>query len=210
MHDAGVAQLVEQPPFKRQCAGSSPAPRMRSPKLRGELSEMEAMLALMRAGYTVRTAPFTDCVRHDCVLDDVGRFLRVQIKTGRLSRDGRAILSQTASKNWHRGTTQDYVGDADLFAVFCPANGHTYLVPVNEVGVAGAVLRLAPTRNGQSAGVRMAAAYEVVPASRVEPGPLQQPNGPPRTPGSFEGQITVPDGFFDPPPDDELRAWGQA
>ena len=45
---------------------------MRSPKLRGELSEMEAMLALMRAGYTVLTAPYTDCARYDCVLDAGG------------------------------------------------------------------------------------------------------------------------------------------
>lgn len=177
---------------------------MRSPKLRGELSEMEAVLALMRAGYTVLTAPFTDCARYDCVLDDGGRFLRVQIKTGKLSRDGSVIRFATASNNWHRGTTHSYVGQIEYFAVFCPDNGKTYLVPVSEVGRKVASLRLAPTRNGQTVDVRMAAEYEVQPDERTEAA------GPLRTPGRLKGKVHMADSFFDPLPDDELKAWGQA
>jgi prevent-host-death family protein len=30
---------------------------------------------------------------------------------------------------------------------------------------------------------------------------------PPRVPGRFKGQLTVPDAFFEPLPDDELDAW---
>lgn len=134
---------------------------MRSPKRRGELSEMEAMLALMRAGYTVLTAPYTDCARYDCVVDDAGRFLRVQIKTGALSPDGSVIRFATASNNWHRRTTAPYTGQVELFAVFCPGNGRTYLVPVDAVGRKVATLRLTPPRNGQAAGLRMAADYEL-------------------------------------------------
>ena len=177
---------------------------MPSPKLRGELSEMEAMLALMRAGYTVLTAPYTDCVRYDCVLDDGGRFLRVQIKTGKLSRDGAVIRFATASNNWHRGTKHSYVGQIELFAVFCPDNGKTYLVPVGELGTHTGTLRLVPTRNGQTADVRMADAYEVRPAG------VRSDFATPRVPGRLKGRVHVPPSFFDPLPDDELRGWGQA
>lgn len=177
---------------------------MRSPKLRGELSEMEAMLALMRAGYTVLTARFTDCARYDCVLDDGGRFLRVQIKTGKLSSDGSVIRFATASNNWHRGTTHSYVGQIEYFAVFCPDNGKTYLVPVGDVGRKVASLRLAPTRNGQVVDVRMATEYEVKSNARTEAAT------PARTPGRLAGTIHVPDSFFDPLPDPESKAWGRA
>ncbi len=36
-----------------------------------------------------------------------------------------------------------------------------------------------------------------------------QPAQPKRQRGSLEGQVVVPDSFFDPLPDDELDAWEQ-
>lgn len=165
---------------------------------------MEAMLALMRAGYTVLTAPFTDCPRYDCVLDDGGRFLRVQIKTGKLSRDGSVIRFATASNNWHRGTTHSYVGQIEYFAVFCPDSGKTYLVPVSDVGKKVASLRLAPTRNGQALDVRMAAGYEVAPGA---PTGADDPVG---TSGRRKGEVHVPDSSFATPPGAGLRTRRQA
>lgn len=132
------------------------------PKVRGELSEMEAHLALMRAGYVVLTAPYTDSQRYDCVLDDGEAFRRVQVKTGRLTDDGGAIVFPTCSNNSNTGAVHGYRGAADLFAVFCPQNGKTYLVPVDHVGAREAFLRLVPGRNNQRARVRWAADYEVV------------------------------------------------
>lgn len=38
--------------------------------------------------------------------------------------------------------------------------------------------------------------------------PVQAPR-PRRQRGSLEGQVFVPDSFFEPLPDDELDAWGQ-
>lgn len=43
------------------------------------------------------------------------------------------------------------------------------------------------------------------PVARVTP---PTPRRSPR-PGFLKGQIDVPDSFFDPLPDDELKAWGQ-
>ena len=38
--------------------------------------------------------------------------------------------------------------------------------------------------------------------------PIEAP-APKREPGTFKGQFTVPDSFFDPLPADELEAWDQ-
>ena len=127
----------------------------------------------------------------------------MQIETGTLSRDGSVIRFATASNNWHRGTTHSYVGQIESFAVFCPDAGKTYLAPVGEVGTKGAGLGLVPARNGQVVDVRMAAGYEVKPVGHADaPDPV-------RTPGRLKGKIHVPDSFFDPLPNDQLKAWGQ-
>ena len=131
------------------------------PKRRGELSELEVHLALTRAGYVVLVAPYSDSERYDLVLDDGAGFRRVQVKTGELTDDGGAILFPTCSNNWHAGTERTYRGDVELFAVFCPATGATYLVPVADVGTKSAMLRLTPARNNQTAGVRWARDYEL-------------------------------------------------
>jgi hypothetical protein len=57
---------------------------------------------------------------------------------------------------------RDYEGQIDDFAVYCPELGSVYLIPIEDVPTrALGTLRVAPTRNGQAKGVRLAAAYEI-------------------------------------------------
>ncbi|MDF1502076.1 group I intron-associated PD-(D/E)XK endonuclease [Roseisolibacter sp. H3M3-2] len=129
-----------------------------NPKTVGERSEVFVLAALVRAGYEVLIAPFTDNRRYDLVIDDGSRFLRVQVKTGRLR--GGAVIFPTSSSQAHRGRgRQSYRGACDLFAVYCPDNEAVYLVPVDEVGEIKCRLRVAPAANGQRAGVRLAEDY---------------------------------------------------
>lgn len=137
-----------------------------NPKSVGELSEMEVFAALTRAGYTVLVAPFTDNQRYDCVLDDGARLLRVQVKTGRITRRWPGVVNFSArSTNWHARTSAGYRGAADLFAVWCPENRKVYLVPVDECGHREVKLRLVPSANAQSKRIRWAADYELTPIS---------------------------------------------
>ena len=115
------------------------------------------MLALVRDGYTVLVPAFSDSERYDFVLDVGGRFLRVQVKTGRITANG-CVSFQPRSVR-HAGGIRDYRGDVDLFAVYCPANGVTYWVRPDDVGRQRCELRLRPTANGQVLGVRVAADY---------------------------------------------------
>jgi PD-(D/E)XK endonuclease len=105
--------------------------------------------------------PFGTNQRYDLVLDLDGELVRVQCKTGRL-RDGTVRFStQSIQSNTRRTVMRGYLGDADLFLVYCPEIGKVYVVPVEEVGVSETYLRVDPVRNGQSHGVRWAEDYEL-------------------------------------------------
>ena len=123
------------------------------------------MAELLRAGKRI-LLPFGEDHRYDLVIDEDGKFLRVQCKTGRL-RNG-AILFNTSSVHWHRGRpAKNYKGQADFFGVYCPALHAVYLVPVEDAAVTGASLRVQPTKSGQRQGVKLAAAYRLNPAAIV-------------------------------------------
>jgi len=130
-----------------------------NPKLTGEKSEARIIAALLQEDLPV-LKPFGDSQRYDLVMELDGRFLRIQCKTGRLVRG--AIEFQTCSSYAHRGLgRKDYRGQADLFAVYCPDNDKTYVVPVEAVGRAKCSLRVEAARNGQRNRTRDAATYEV-------------------------------------------------
>jgi PD-(D/E)XK endonuclease len=61
----------------------------------------------------------------------------------------------------HGQGPQPYFGLADIFGVYFPPNRSVYLVPLDEVAMGKARLRLQPTRNNQKRGIRLAADYEV-------------------------------------------------
>jgi hypothetical protein len=57
---------------------------------------------------------------------------------------------------------REYTGDIDEFAVFCPDLGSVYRIPIEDMPATRiGTLRVAPTRNNQAKGIRLAAAYEI-------------------------------------------------
>jgi hypothetical protein len=129
------------------------------------------MLALHDAGFEI-LVPFGENTRYDLVIDDGARLARVQCKTGRL-RNGGVLFSACSSYAHHpnpRMVTRSYLGQIDYFAVYCPDNGSSYLIPIDDAQVkARGKLRVDPPRNNQRVGVRFAADYEIGPATG-EPG----------------------------------------
>ena len=127
-------------------------PARRNPKAIGERSEGMVIAALLRAGELV-AQPFGDNQRYDLLVDRGGRFLRIQVKTGRrLTRGNSAgtIVFPTCSSQAHRGgPSLPYHGQADYFAVYCPETDKVYFVAVSECGSYRAVLRLEPPRKQQ-------------------------------------------------------------
>ena len=53
---------------------------MENTKYKGNVTEIETILAFMKLGYNVLT-PYGDCERYDLVADVNGKFLKIQCKT---------------------------------------------------------------------------------------------------------------------------------
>lgn len=127
---------------------------------KGNLSEARILAGFVDAGYLV-SVPFGSGHKYDFVIDDSTQLLRVQCKTGRVKNG--VLLFNAYSQSGNGSVKMSYRGLADLFAVLNPDNNRVYLVPVSEVGVTVVSLRLTPTVNKQTQGIRWAKIYLLKP-----------------------------------------------
>lgn len=128
----------------------------------GHRSEVAILAQLVRQGYRV-LLPFGVNQRYDMVLDNNGRLLKVQCKTGRLREGAIRFRSQSVQSNTAGTRVRAYSGEVDFFAVYCPENDRVYLIPADEVPTRGMYLRVDRPRNRQRKRVRWAEDY-VLPA----------------------------------------------
>jgi hypothetical protein len=130
----------------------------------GDISEAAIITRLLQSGYIVLT-PYGKNHRYDLVIEDAdGQFWRIQCKTGWLDDEQTVITFATASSYNHTAKQKgwrSYKGQIDFFAVYIEQLGKVYLVPVDAVGTAKAMLRLAPTKNKQEKNIRWAQDYEL-------------------------------------------------
>jgi hypothetical protein len=138
----------------------APLQLVRNSKSVGDITQSHVMAALLKSGKKI-LMPFGDNCRYDLVVEDSGRFIRIQCKTGKVSCG--AVAFAVASSQYHRGgKRQDYRGQIDAFGVFCPENGKVYMIPIEDLPlVREAKLRLTPPKNLQVKGIRWAAKYEI-------------------------------------------------
>ena len=135
---------------------------MRETSHTGEVSRTQIIAALARLGKHV-LVPLGDYLRYDFVIDEEGRFQRVQCKTGRLINGAVLFYPCSVDSRSEKGrcVRKDYVGQVELFGVYCPDNDKCYLVPVEVVPSRGCSLRVAPPQNGQQAHIRWADQFEI-------------------------------------------------
>jgi hypothetical protein len=130
----------------------------------GDISEAAIITRLLQSGYIVLT-PYGKNHRYDLVIEDAdGQFWRVQCKTGWVDDEQTVITFATASSYNHTAKQKgwrNYKGQIEYFAIYVERLGKVYLVPVDAVGAAKAMLRLAPTKNKQEKNVRWAQDYEL-------------------------------------------------
>ena len=139
---------------------------MKDTKSKGDTCEGIVMATLLRLGKPI-LLPFGENLRYDLVVDEDGKFTRIQCKSG-LLKNG-VISFRTCSSHYHRGgTSRDYRGEADLFGVYCPQNGKVYLIPVEDAPGRRCHLRVDSTRNNQAKGIRLASDYEVAGIAQLE------------------------------------------
>jgi hypothetical protein len=129
---------------------------------KGDLTVAMLIARLMRSRFVV-LRPVTELSRYDLVIDRGSGFERVQCKTGKISAG--SVRFNTCSFSGHHTTEKkymhDYVGQAELFGVYCPCNDKCYLVPVGDVKKRQGTLRVDAALNNQIKGIRLAGAYEI-------------------------------------------------
>jgi len=130
----------------------------KNPKAVGESSEAQILATMVKAGKTV-LLPWGDNQRYDLVVDEDGKFIRIQCKTACLSRDGSYIRFRTCSMNCLTWSRRSYDGGADLFAVYCEGTGEVYIVPVRGAPLGSYNLRITEAKNGQKIGIKRASDF---------------------------------------------------
>lgn len=128
-----------------------------NPKQIGEQTEAVLMAKLLLRGETV-LRPFGDNQRYDMVLDKGGIFVRIQCKTGRLKKG--CITFATYSKAGG-GPRKGYDGEVEFFGVYCPENGKSYLIPIEDCAKNGSSLRIEKITSYNGKKIRWAAQYEI-------------------------------------------------
>jgi hypothetical protein len=134
----------------------------RDTSLTGDVSRAQIMAALALQGKAV-LVPLTEGRRYDLVIEEEGKFFRVQCKTGRLIRGAVRFYSSSVDSRSQPGRCirKGYVGEVEFFGVYCPDNDKCYLVPVDGVPQQGCSLRVDPPKNGQKTNIRWAGDYEI-------------------------------------------------
>lgn len=133
-------------------------------KIKGNVTEMECMLAFMKLGYQI-SIPFGEDSRYDFVVDVNDKLYKIQCKTCSEVIENEQILAikfktvrQSGSKaiNWTR--TKYGENEIDYFAT--SYQGICYLVPVKECSIEK-TLRIVPPKNGQIKGINFLKDYEL-------------------------------------------------
>lgn len=124
----------------------------------GQRSEAAILAQLVRRGHRI-LLPFGVNQRYDLVLECDEKFLKVQCKTGRLRGGAIRFSAQSVQSNTAATRTRHYLGEVDLFAVYCPDNDSVYIIPADEVPPTGMYLRVEKPRNEQRKRVRWAEEY---------------------------------------------------
>ena len=135
-----------------------------SPNVKGAVAELAIAKAAAELGLPVYL-PLTEHGRCDLVIEIGGRLVRVQCKWARLIREKSVIYVQVGG---NRSTPNGYVRsvytreEVDFIAAYCSELDRCYLVPIEEAeGHYALHLRLEPAKNGQRAGIREAARFEL-------------------------------------------------
>ena len=97
-------------------------------KQKGDISEGQVLAAFLKNGLNV-LVPFGDRNRYDFVVECSDRFIRVQVKTGRLTRNSVRFNAYSTTTENGRWKMVSYKGQIDLFAVYSPDLDKIFVVP---------------------------------------------------------------------------------
>jgi len=135
-------------------------------KDKGDLGVAKAHADLVAQGYTV-LFPTTEHAPFDLAAYRDGAFERVQVKY-RSASSGKVEVAFRSSWADRNGTHERPLdkNQIDVICVYCPETDECYYVRP-AIHAASVALRVAPSRNGQTAGVSVATAFRLMPSPRA-------------------------------------------
>ncbi len=129
-------------------------------KTKGDVSAAIILAALVKCGFTVLT-PWGDKNRYDLVVDQNGKFTRIQCKTACMANGCVSFRTYSVTTKNGKPVTTSYTADeVDLFMAYCPATEKIYAVKQSDTPNNVCFLRVVEPRNKQQCSIKMAADYE--------------------------------------------------
>lgn len=134
--------------------------KMLNSKQKGNITELETILAFVKMGYNVLT-PYGDCERYDFVVDSHKKLFKVQSKTATTHDSGRSFKISCRSTHKKKGKTVHHRYTSQEIDYFITSfQGKIYMIPVEECGSAK-ILRLENSNNNQIQNINLAKNYEL-------------------------------------------------
>lgn len=113
-----------------------------NPKSVGELSEISTLQRLITLGWSP-SIPFGNNQRYDVIVERDGHLYKCQVKTGRI-KNGVVVASAVSKSGGSKA--RSYLGEIDIFLVWCPDNNKLYWVPPEKACKNLIYLRLMPAK----------------------------------------------------------------
>jgi hypothetical protein len=132
---------------------------MLSTHFQGKITELQVANAFLELGFQV-SQPLVSDSRYDFIVDINGKLLKIQVKTFRLGENGEYFIFTTSTSHTNtKGTINcSYSKDEiDYFATMY--DGDCYIISISECGKREQRLRIKPTKNGQTVGIKFAKDY---------------------------------------------------
>lgn len=135
---------------------------MLTTKQKGNITEVECMLAFLRLGYNVLT-PYGDCERYDFVVDIEGNLYKIQVKSANSNHIEEGYIEfNTSNKTTREGKFVRHAYTSEQIDYFMTSyDNKCYLIPVEECSTTQKRLRFTPPKNGQTKGINFAESYEL-------------------------------------------------
>ena len=128
-------------------------------KQKGMISEVAIIKKFLEYGWNV-SLPYGENQRYDMIVDIDDSLHRVQCKTATL-KEGVLVFSCCNATTNEQRPHGNYKGQIEFFAVYSPDLDKCYLVPIDEVGITQANLRIAEAKSKQQKKIRWAKDYEI-------------------------------------------------
>lgn len=127
---------------------------------RGDITEIEVLLAFLRLGYAV-SLPYGCKEKYDLAVDIDGHFIRVQCKSSSPYRDGNSISMDTRRKVMKDGKRVfTWYADDEIDYYATTYEGKCYLIPADECH-SRKILRLKAATVENSTTINWAEDYEL-------------------------------------------------